>query len=38
MKEIRNFYQKFNKENFEKEISNIFSGAYKDLLLYLYSK
>ena len=38
MKEIRNFYQKFNKENFEKEISNIFSDAYKDLLLYLYSK
>lgn len=38
MKEIRDFYQKLNKDNFEKEISKIFSGAYKDLLLYLYSK
>ncbi len=38
MKEIRNFYQKFNNEDFSSEISNIFKGAYKDLLLYLYSK
>jgi hypothetical protein len=38
MKEIRNFYQKFNEEDFSSEISNIFNGAYKDLLLYLYSK
>jgi hypothetical protein len=38
MKDIRNFYQKFNEEDFSSEISNIFNGAYKDLLLYLYSK
>ena len=38
MKEIRNFYQKINNMDFEKEISNIFSGAYKELLLYLYGK
>jgi hypothetical protein len=38
MKEIRNFYQKFYNADFEKEISNIFSGAYKELLLYLYGK
>ena len=38
MKEIRAFYQKLNNEDFEKDISNIFHGAYKDLLLYLYSK
>ena len=38
MKEIRNFYQKINNTDFEKEISNIFSGAYKELLLYLYGK
>ena len=38
MKEIRNFYQKIINMDFEKEISNIFSGAYKELLLYLYGK
>ena len=38
MKEIRSFYQKLNNEDFEKEISNIFNGTYKELLLYLYNK
>lgn len=38
MKEIRNFYQKIYNDDFSSEISNIFNGAYKDLLLYLYSK
>ena len=38
IKEIRNFYQKFYNEDFCNEISKIFNGAYKDLLIYLYSK
>ena len=38
MKDIRNFYQNFNNEDFSSEISKIFNGAYKDLLIYLYSK
>ena len=38
MKEIRTFYQKLNNEELDKDISNIFHGAYKDLLLYLYYK
>ena len=38
MKEIRTFYQKLNNEDLDKDISNIFHGAYKNLLLYLYSK
>ena len=38
MKDIRNFYQNFNNEDFCSEISKIFNGAYKDLLIYLYSK
>ena len=38
MKEIRTFYQKLNNEDLDKDISNIFHGAYKDLLLYLFSK
>ena len=38
MKEIRNFYQKFNNKDFDKEIANVFDGAYKELLQYLYTK
>ena len=38
MKEIRNFYQKFNNQDFDKEIANVFDGAYKELLQYLYTK
>jgi hypothetical protein len=38
MKEIRNFYQKFNNQDFDKEIANVFDGAYKELLQYLYNK
>ena len=38
MKDIRNFYQKFFNEDFCTEISKIFNGAYKDLLIYLYTK
>ena len=38
MKEIINFYQKCYNEDFCLELSKIFSGAYKDLLIYLYSK
>ena len=38
MKEIRNFYQKFYNQDFQKEIANVFDGAYKELLLYLYTK
>ena len=38
MKEIRNFYQKFYNQDFDKEIANVFDGAYKELLQYLYTK
>ena len=38
MKDIRNFYQNFYNEDFCTEISKIFNGAYKDLLIYLYTK
>ena len=38
MKDIRYFYQNFYNEDFSSEISKIFNGAYKDLLIYLYSK
>ena len=38
MKEIRNFYFKFYKEDFCTELSKNFNGGYKDLLIYLYSK
>ena len=38
MKEIRTFYQKLTNEDLDKDISNISHGAYKDLLLYLFSK
>ncbi len=38
MNEIRNLYQKFNNQDFENEISKVFDGAYKELLLYLFTK
>ena len=38
MKEIRNFFQKLNNQDFNKEIANVFDGAYKELLQYLYTK
>ena len=38
MKEIKYFYEKTNKEDFISQISNIFNGAYKDLIIYLYNK
>ena len=38
MNEIRNLYQKFNNQDFENEISKVFDGTYKELLLYLFTK
>ena len=38
IKEIKKFYNKINEKDFAAEISNIFNGAYKDLILYLYNK
>ena len=39
IKEIKKFYQKINEnKDFSDDIKNIFDGAYKDLLLYLYNK
>ena len=38
IKEIKKFYNKINEKDFATEISNIFNGAYKDLILYLYNK
>ena len=38
IKEIKKFYNKINEKDFADEISNIFNGSYKDLILYLYNK
>ena len=39
IKEIKKFYIKINEnKDFSDDINNIFNGAYKDLLLYLYNK
>ena len=39
IKEIKKFYIKINEnKDFSDDINNIFKGAYKDLLLYLYNK
>jgi hypothetical protein len=38
MKEIKKFYNKINEKDFNEEISNVFNGAYKELVLFLYNK
>ena len=38
IKEIKKFYNKLNEVDFSDDISNIFTGAYKELILYLYNK
>ena len=38
MKDIKKFYNKLNEGDFCDDISNIFTGAYKNLILYLYNK
>ena len=38
IKEIKKFYNKLNEIDFSDDISNIFTGAYKELILYLYNK
>lgn len=38
IKEIKKFYNKLNDGDFCDDINNIFTGAYKELILYLYNK
>jgi len=38
IKEIKKFYNKINEKDFSEEISNVFNGAYKELVLFLYNK
>ena len=38
IKEIKKFYIKINGKDFGEEISDVFNGAYKELVLYLYNK
>ena len=38
IKEIKKFYNKLNEKDFNSEVSEIFNGAYKELVLYLYNK
>ena len=38
IKEIKKFYNKINEKDFNEEISNVFNGAYKELVLFLYNK
>ena len=38
IREIKNFYIKLFGKDFGEEISDIFKGAYKELILYLYNK
>ena len=38
IKEIKKFYNKLNDGDFSDDINNIFTGAYKELILYLYNK
>ena len=36
--EIKKFYNKINGKDLPEEISDIFTGGYKELILYLYNK
>jgi hypothetical protein len=38
IKEIKKFYNKINGKDLPEEISDIFTGGYKELILYLYNK
>ena len=38
IKEIKKFYNKINEKDFSEEVSNVFNGAYKELVLFLYNK
>jgi len=38
IKEIKKFYNKINEKDFSEEISNVFNGAYKELVLFLFNK
>ena len=38
IKEIKKFYNKLNEKDFNDEVSDIFNGSYKELVLYLYNK